>query len=55
MDAAASVRILARLHDPERIAIPGELVQYIIVLWVVKGFLKLEEFSIILTLFDVIS
>lgn len=53
--STSSVCVLSWLHNPERVAILGILLQHFIVLRIVVDFLKLQEFSISLTLFNVIS
>ena len=55
LDSAAAIRVLARLHDPKLVAVSGELLQHLVVLWVVVGLLELEEFAICFALFDVES
>ena len=54
LDTTSTVGVLTRLYNPERVAVLWELLEHFIILGVVESFLKLMEFSIVFTLFDVI-
>ena len=53
LDTTASIRVLARLHNPELVAVLGVLSEHLVVLRIVIRFLELEEFAICFALFDV--
>ena len=55
LDSAATIRILAWLHDPELVSVLGVLAKHLVVLRVVVCLLELEEFAICFALLDVES
>ena len=54
LDATPSVSVLAGLHDPEAVAVLGVLLKHFVSLRIVVGLHKLEELTVVLTLFNVI-
>ena len=52
LDTATAICVFARLDDPERVAVLGELLQHLVVLRVVVGLHEFEELAIRLTLLD---
>jgi len=55
LDATASVGVLTRLDNPERVTILWILLESVVVAWVVKGLSKFVEFTIIFTFFNMIG
>ena len=55
LNAAAAIRVLARLHDPKRRSILRVLLQHLVILGVVESFEELLELTVGLALFDVVG
>ena len=55
LDSTSTIRVLARLHNPELVAVLGVLLQHLVVLRVVVRLLELQEFAICFALFDMES
>ena len=55
LNAASSIGILARLHNPQGVTILGVLIKDFVVLRVVESFNKFKELSVILSFFYMVG
>lgn len=54
LDAAAAVRVLARLHDPERRSVLWVLLQNVVILRVVENLVEFLKLTVVLAFLDVV-